>query len=178
MAQSPKISEGGAWLSSKVRPPSMKLVQPIWSQPPAWQWRWKQSPMLDGFKRPQLGHAYHPPHRFNELATNSDKWNGKPRHWHPPWKTPALDMWEWMGTSKQTGRHSNHPKQRVDTAVKERQFTKCDWARGALRAVFKGEEEASDWWSVWGRLFQTDWPSVWKRSFTSFCCCLHERWHR
>ena len=45
MAQSPKTSQGGASLSSKVRPPSMKTVQPILSQPPAWQWRWKQSSM-------------------------------------------------------------------------------------------------------------------------------------
>ena len=34
MAQSPKTSQGGASLSNKVR-----------SQPPAWQWRWKQSPI-------------------------------------------------------------------------------------------------------------------------------------
>ena len=35
MAQSPKTSQGGASLSSKVRLPSMKTVQPIRSQPPA-----------------------------------------------------------------------------------------------------------------------------------------------
>ena len=45
MAQSPKTSQGGISLSSKVRPPSLKTVLPIRSQPPAWQCRWKQSPM-------------------------------------------------------------------------------------------------------------------------------------
>ena len=34
MAQSPKTSQGGASLSSKVRLPSMKTVQPIRSHPP------------------------------------------------------------------------------------------------------------------------------------------------
>ena len=43
---SPKTSQGGASLSSKVRPPSMKTVQPIRYHPPAWQWRWKQSSMF------------------------------------------------------------------------------------------------------------------------------------
>ena len=46
MAHSPKTSQGGVSLPSKVRPRSMKTVQPMRSQPPAWQWRWKQSPML------------------------------------------------------------------------------------------------------------------------------------
>ena len=45
MAQSPKTSQGGISLSSMVWPPSLKTVQPIWSQLPAWQCRWKQSPM-------------------------------------------------------------------------------------------------------------------------------------
>ena len=35
MAQSPKTSQSGASLSSKVRPPPMKTVQPIRYQPPA-----------------------------------------------------------------------------------------------------------------------------------------------
>ena len=38
MAQSPKTSQGGASLSSKVRLPSMKTVQPTRSQPLAGQW--------------------------------------------------------------------------------------------------------------------------------------------
>ena len=45
MAQSPKTSQGRASLSGKVWLPSMKTVQPVRSQPPAWQWRWMQSPM-------------------------------------------------------------------------------------------------------------------------------------
>ena len=45
MAESSKTSHGGASPSNKLRPPFLKTVQPIQSQPPAWQWRWKQSPM-------------------------------------------------------------------------------------------------------------------------------------
>ena len=36
-------------------------------------------PLLDCLKRWQSDHTYHHPHRFNELATKSEKWNGKPR---------------------------------------------------------------------------------------------------
>ena len=45
VARSPKTSHRGVSLSSKVRPPSTKTVQHIPYQPPAWQWRWKQSPI-------------------------------------------------------------------------------------------------------------------------------------
>ena len=42
----------------------------------------------------QSDHTCHHPHRFNELATKSEKWNGKPRlecvdGRHPPSKTPV-----------------------------------------------------------------------------------------
>ena len=42
----------------------------------------------------QLDHIGHHPHRFNEPATKSEKWNGKPRlecvdGRHPPSKTPV-----------------------------------------------------------------------------------------
>ena len=47
MAQLPQTCHSGASLSSKVRPPSIKTMQPIRSQHPAWQWRWKQLLMLD-----------------------------------------------------------------------------------------------------------------------------------
>ena len=57
MAQSPKTSQGGASLSSKVRLPSMKTVQPIRSQPPVWQWRWKQWPMPSAKGDSQTTHA-------------------------------------------------------------------------------------------------------------------------
>ena len=40
-----KDQSGWSFMSSKVQLPSMKTVQPIQSQPPAWQWRWKQLPM-------------------------------------------------------------------------------------------------------------------------------------
>ena len=79
MAQSPKAGQGGVSPSSKVWPPSMKTVRPVWLQPPAWQWRWKQPPMLDRLKRRQSDHTCRHPHRFNGLATKSEKWNGKPR---------------------------------------------------------------------------------------------------
>ena len=36
-------------------------------------------PPLDCFKRWQSDHTCHHSHRFNELATKSEKWNGKPR---------------------------------------------------------------------------------------------------
>ena len=45
MAQSQKTSQDWAPLSSNVRLPSMKTLQPIRYEPPAWQWRCKQSPM-------------------------------------------------------------------------------------------------------------------------------------
>ena len=34
---------------------------------------------MDCLKRQQSDHTCHHPHRFNELATKSEKWNGKPR---------------------------------------------------------------------------------------------------
>ena len=40
-----KDSHVGVSLSSSVQPPSMKMVQLVGSQHPAWQWMWKQSPM-------------------------------------------------------------------------------------------------------------------------------------
>ena len=73
MARSPKASGGG-----KVRTPSLKAVQPIQCQPPAWQWKWKQSGTLDCLKRWQSDHTSHHPHRLNELATKSQMWNEKP----------------------------------------------------------------------------------------------------
>ena len=36
-------------------------------------------PPLDCLKRWQSDYTYHRPHRVNELATESEKWNGKPR---------------------------------------------------------------------------------------------------
>ena len=65
---------------SKVRTPSLKAVQPIQCQPPAWQWKWKQSGMMDCLKRWhwQSDHTSHHPHRFNELATKSQMWNENP----------------------------------------------------------------------------------------------------
>ena len=44
MALSPKPSQGGASLSSKVRPPSMKTVQLDNGGGSSQQWRWKRSP--------------------------------------------------------------------------------------------------------------------------------------
>ena len=75
MAQSPKTSQGGASPSSKVRLPSMKKVQ---------------SPM------PSAGLPH--PHRLNELATESGKWNGKSGlecvdGRHPSSKTPVGLLW-------------------------------------------------------------------------------------
>ena len=73
----------------------LKTVQPLQSQPPSWQWRWKQSPLPStGLPQGVTNHTCHHPHRFNELATKNEKWNGKPRlecvnGWHSPLKTPV-----------------------------------------------------------------------------------------
>ena len=81
MAQSPKTSQGGASLSSKVWLPSMKTVQPVWSQPPG--------PMRCDC---QTTHVCHHPHTVTVQWAGSKKWNGK--SWvecvdgqHPPLKT-------------------------------------------------------------------------------------------
>ena len=77
-------------------------------------------PPLDCLKRWQSDHTCCHPHRFNELATTSEKWNRKPRlecinGQHPPSKTPVgvlprtcLSQGKWL--SRQTGRQSDHHK--------------------------------------------------------------------
>ena len=50
---------------------------------------------LDCFKMWLSAHACRHPHRVNELATNSEKWSGKPRLAcanvrHPPSETPVI----------------------------------------------------------------------------------------
>ena len=95
-------------LSSKVRLPSMQTVQPIRTQPPNRQRRWKLSPMPSAGLPQELtvGHTCHHPHRFNELATKSEKWNGKPRAecdngQHPPSKTPVGELpWTCLSEGK------------------------------------------------------------------------------
>ena len=71
--------------------PSMKTVQLITSQPPAWQCRWKQLPMLDHLKRWQV--------RSHKTSSSQwacyKTWNGKPRllEWiigpYPPLRPPV-----------------------------------------------------------------------------------------
>ena len=81
MAQSPKTSHGAS-PSSKVRLPSMKTVQPIYGlnlQLDNGDRSSHPCPLLDCLKRLQSDHTRHHPHKFNELATKSEKWNGKPR---------------------------------------------------------------------------------------------------
>ena len=61
-------------------------------------------PPLDCIKRWQSDHTCYHPHRFNELAPKSEKWNGKPRlecvnSWHPPSKTP-VDILPWTCQSE------------------------------------------------------------------------------
>ena len=111
-----KDQSGWSFMSSKVQLPSMKTVQP---QPPAWQWRWKQSPMLDCLKRWQSDHPCHHLHRFNELAT---KWKVE---WEAQtgmcrWSTStfeiscgctALDMPEWRETTEQVDWQAKQPSQ-------------------------------------------------------------------
>ena len=71
-------------------------------------------------KRWQSDHTCHHPHRFNELATKSEKWNGKPRlecvnGRHPPSKTPMGVLprtcrSEGKWPSRQAGEQSNPHK--------------------------------------------------------------------
>jgi len=82
-------------LSSKVQLPSMKTVQPTHSTSNLTMEVDGSShpcPPLDCIKRWQSDHTCYHPHRFNELAPKSEKWNRKPRlecvnSWHPPLKT-------------------------------------------------------------------------------------------
>ena len=120
MAQSPKTSQGGASLARKVQLPSMKIVQPIPSQPPAWQWRWKQSPMpSSGLPQGVTDHTCDNPHRLSELAINSEKWNGKPTlHMLMVISTfknfcgcTALDMPEWRQMIEQIDWWAQQPSQ-------------------------------------------------------------------
>ena len=134
MALSLKPSQGGASLSRKVRPPSMKTVQLDNGGGSSHPWRWKQSPMeveavthrggsshpcppLDCFKKWKSDHTCHHHRRFNDIATKREKWNGKPRlecvsGQHPPSKTPvdiALDIPEWREMTEQIDwQASNH----------------------------------------------------------------------
>ena len=75
---------------------------------------------MDCLKRCQSDHTCHHSHRFNKLATKSEKWNGKPRldcvdGRHPPSKTPVgILPWtcrsEGKRPSRQTGGQSNPHK--------------------------------------------------------------------
>ena len=77
-------------------------------------------PPLDCLQRRQSNHICYHHHRFNELATKSEKWNGKPRlecvdSRHPPSKTPVRVLpWtcrsEGKWPSRQTGGQSNPHK--------------------------------------------------------------------
>ena len=74
----PRQSQGGDSLPSKVPSPSIKTVQPIRSQPPAWQWRWKQSPMPSAglpqemTVRPHMSSSS----QIQWAATKIENWNG------------------------------------------------------------------------------------------------------
>jgi len=79
VTQSPNTSQGGASLSIKVRLPSMKPVQPIWSQPPASQWRWKQPPMSSAGLPQEVTVGLHMPSSSEIQWACYKKWKGKPR---------------------------------------------------------------------------------------------------
>ena len=58
--------------SPKARLPSMKTMRPIRSQPPAWQWRWKLSPMPSAGVPQEVTfgpHICQHPRWFNERHT-------------------------------------------------------------------------------------------------------------
>ena len=115
MAQSPKTSEGRTSLSSKVRLPSMKTVHPIRSQPPAWQWRWKQSPMPSAAS---TTHAMIVPDSMslrqkvkNEMG--SPDWNVSmvKIHLRKLCGCTTLNMPKWMETTEQIDWWAKQPSQ-------------------------------------------------------------------
>ena len=77
----PKTSQGGASLSNKVWLPSMKTVQPIRSQPPSWQWRWKQSLMPSTGVPQKVTVGPHMPSssQIQWACYKKWKWNRKPK---------------------------------------------------------------------------------------------------
>ena len=77
----------GASLSRKVRPPSIKTVQPIRSQPPAWQWRWKHSPMPSAGLPQWVTVGPHMPSSSQIQWACSKKWKVK-------WKVQS-EMCQW-----------------------------------------------------------------------------------
>ena len=122
IARLQNTSQGGASLSSKVRPPSMKKVQPIWSQPPAWQRRWKQSPMLsDGLPRQVTDRSRMRSSSQIQLSCYKKwkvKWGaqtGKCQFSTSTFETScgctALDMTDWRGITEQMDWRAKHPSQ-------------------------------------------------------------------
>ena len=117
MAESPKISHGMASPLTRVRPPSTEMVQDTRFQPPAWQWRWKQSYMLSTeLLREVTSRTCHYLHRFNELATKLTERNGKPRLIsdnvrHPASKTTVdVQSWTWQNQRNwETDWRANQP---------------------------------------------------------------------
>ena len=111
MSQSPKTSQGRVSLSGKVRVPKlpfMKTVQPIRSQLPAWQWRWKQSAMTSAGLPQDVTIWPHIPSfwQIQWACYKSEKWNGKPRlecvnGRHPPSKNSVGVLpWTCWGEGK------------------------------------------------------------------------------
>ena len=112
MAQSPKTSQGGASLLTKGRLPSMKTMQPIRSQPPAWQWSWKQSPMTSARLPQEVTFRPHMPSSSQiqwacfrkwkvewEAQTGMCQWSTST--FENSWGCTALDMPEWRETTEQ-----------------------------------------------------------------------------
>ena len=91
---------------------------------PAWQWRRKQSPMLDCLERWQSDHICHYPHRFNELATKKLKWNGK----------PTLE--------------NAHRCTVLDTPDGRKITEQIDWREKQPRQMVCDSEELK-WWGAW-----------------------------
>ena len=98
MAQSQKTSQGGASLPSKKRPLFMNRrpcsLYDLNLQLDSGDGSSHKCHPPDCLKRWQSDHACHYPDRFNELATKSEKWNGKSRQEcvhdrHPPSKSPV-----------------------------------------------------------------------------------------
>ena len=79
------------------------------------------SPLLVRLKRWQSDHTCHPPHRFNELGTKNEKWNGKPRSETASKSPVGVLPWTWQSEgkwpSRQTGGQSNHHKWHVSWKI-------------------------------------------------------------
>ena len=197
MAQTPKTSQGGASLSSKVWLPSMKTVQPIWSQPPG--------PMRGDC---QTTHVCHHPHNTMSMSLQQEvEWEVQSGMcW---WSTStfenscgctALDMLEWREVTEQIDLQAKHPLQvdcfSEDLKCWEAWDTTCGhkakdvtpliaWRRDALKEEVLGSLPWKDQrgpghhqirWTL--ELFQRQcWGNFWEMGLSAYGLFWAHRYH-